>query len=79
MGHSVQHIRNERPATPEPVFLQKALAGPWESKPEAQEAWIFSYKQLRQNPGENETGCFADGTHPIHNTQLSDGWIRKGV
>jgi len=44
-----------------------------------QEAWISRYQQLRQNLGEDETICFADGVHPTHNTQLSYGWIRKGV
>jgi hypothetical protein len=38
-----------------------------------------SYNELRQNLGENETICFADGVHPTHNTQISYGWIRKGV
>jgi transposase len=52
---------------------------PGKANLEAQEAWISSYKQLRQNLDEDETICFADGVHPTHNTQLSYGWIRKGV
>lgn len=52
---------------------------PGKANLEAQKAWISSYEQLRQNLGEDETICFADGVHPTHNTQLSYGWIRKGV
>ena len=44
-----------------------------------QKAWISEYHILRQNLGEDETICFADGVHPTHNTQISYGWIRKGV
>ena len=46
---------------------------------ESQEAWISEYQQLLQNLTEDETICFADGVHPTHNTQISYGWIRKGV
>ena len=52
---------------------------PGKANLEAQEAWISAYQQLRQNLGEDETICFADGVHPTHNTQLSYGWIKKGV
>jgi transposase len=52
---------------------------PGKANLEIQEAWISRYQQLRQNLGEDETICFADGVHPTHNTQLSYGWIRKGV
>ena len=52
---------------------------PGKANLKAQEAWISSYNQLRQNLREDETICFADGVHPTHNTQLSYGWIRKGV
>jgi transposase len=44
-----------------------------------QEAWISEYFKLKQNIKADETICFVDGVHPTHNTQLSYGWIRKGV
>jgi transposase len=52
---------------------------PGKANLEDQEAWISKYHQLRQKLPEDETICFADGVHPTHNTQLSYGWIRKGV
>jgi len=52
---------------------------PGKANLEAQEVWIHKYKQLRENLGKDETICFADGVHPTHNTQLSYGWIKKGV
>ena len=52
---------------------------PGKANLKAQEAWISSYNELRQNLAEDETICFADGVHPTHNTQVSYGWIRKGV
>lgn len=44
-----------------------------------QETWILEYNKLKQGLEEDETICFVDGVHPTHNTQLSYGWIRKGL
>jgi transposase len=52
---------------------------PGKANLEAQEIWIHKYEHLRRNLGEDETICFADGVHPTHNTQLSYGWIKKGI
>jgi len=52
---------------------------PGKANLENQEAWIFEYFKLKQNLKGDETICFMDGVHPTHNTQLSHGWIRKGV
>lgn len=52
---------------------------PGKANQEIQKAWISHYFQLKQNLKEDETICFVDGVHPTHNTQLSYGWIRKGV
>ena len=58
---------------------KKSSLVPGKANLKAQEAWISSYNELRQNLAEDETICFADGVHPTHNTQVSYGWIRKGV
>ena len=52
---------------------------PGKANLEIQKDWISRYQQLRENLGEDETICFADGVHPTHNTHLSFGWIRKGT
>ena len=52
---------------------------PGKASKETQEAWILEYHKLRQSLPEDETICFVDGVHPTHNTQLSYGWIQKGV
>ena len=58
---------------------KKSSLVPGKANLKAQEAWISSYNELRQNLAEDETISFADGVHPTHNTQVSYGWIRKGV
>lgn len=52
---------------------------PGKANAEAQAKWILEYKQLKQNLSENETICFMDGVHPTHNTQVTYGWIKKGL
>ena len=52
---------------------------PGKANKEIQEAWIAEYFKLKQSLNEDETICFVDGVHPTHNTQLSYGWIKKGV
>lgn len=52
---------------------------PGKADRERQEIWISEYNKLKQNLKEDETICFVDGVHPTHNTQLSYGWIRKGL
>jgi len=52
---------------------------PGKANKEIQEAWIAEYFKLKQSLNEDETICFVDGVHPTHNTQLSYGWIKKGM
>ena len=52
---------------------------PGKANKEIQEEWISAYSKLKYELKEDETICFIDGVHPTHNTQLSCGWIRKGV
>ena len=52
---------------------------PGKANKEIQKKWIDEYFKLKNNLKENETICFMDGVHPTHNTQLSYGWIKKGV
>jgi transposase len=52
---------------------------PGKASQEQQEKWIEHYEDQRANLPPDETICFMDGTHPIHNVQLGYGWIRKGV
>ena len=52
---------------------------PGKANREIQEIWISEYFKLKQSLEKDETICFVDGVHPTHNTQLSYGWIRKGV
>lgn len=52
---------------------------PGKANKEAQEEWISQYYKQKESLGEDETICFMDGVHPTHNTQLSYGWIKKGV
>ncbi len=52
---------------------------PGKANKEIQEAWIAEYFKLKQSLKKDEVICFIDGVHPTHNTQLSYGWIKKGV
>ncbi len=44
----------------------------------AQEVFLQSYKELKENLGEKDHVYFSDATHPTHNTKPSYGWIKKG-
>ena len=44
----------------------------------AQEEFIIRYKELKQNKKAEDKIYFVDGTHPMHNSQLGYGWIKKG-
>lgn len=43
-----------------------------------QEAFIEEYKALKENKNSQDRIYFMDGTHPMHNSQLAYGWIKKG-
>ena len=46
--------------------------------PEVQEAFVASYRKLKENRGEDDAILFMDATHPQHNPVLSGGWIKRG-
>ena len=45
---------------------------------EAQEEFINQYEELNKNKSPKDKIYFMDGTHPLHNSQLGYGWIKKG-
>jgi transposase len=45
---------------------------------EAQEEFIKHYEELKENKKSKDKIYFMDGTHPMHNSQLAYGWIKKG-
>lgn len=52
---------------------------PGKADREQQLDWIENYAELKKELPEDETICFIDGVHPMHNVQLGYGWIKKGV
>ena len=57
---------------------KKPSSVPGKSDEEQQEKWIKNYAKLKNNLRPDETICFMDGTHPMHNVQLAYEWVRKG-
>jgi transposase len=45
---------------------------------DAQEKFVIEYKKLKRDKSAEDHIYFMDGTHPMHNSQLAYGWIRKG-
>lgn len=58
---------------------KKPAIVPGKANLEKQKKWIEEYEALKQGLPENETICFTDGVHPTHNTQVTFGWIKKGI
>jgi transposase len=52
---------------------------PAKANREQQKKFIQYYNRLKKKAGKNEPLYFADSVHPQHQTQLSYGWILKGV
>ena len=44
-----------------------------------QKAFVEQYKQLKAAKGEDDQIYFTDAVHPLHNSILSEGWIKKGT
>src|SRR5487761_1903870 len=44
----------------------------------AQEEFIKQYEELKATKSAADKIYFMDGTHPLHNSQLGYGWIKKG-
>lgn len=51
---------------------------PGKANREAQEEFIKQYEELKAKKNLQDKIYFMDGTHPLHNSQLSYGWIKKG-
>jgi transposase len=61
-------------------FCYKKTHGiPAKADKQRQEAFIRHYNRLKKKAGEKEPIYFADSVHPQHQTQLTYGWILKGV
>jgi len=60
------------------TYKKPALV-PGKANKEAQLEWIAQYERLKAKLPTDETICFMDGVHPTHNTQVSYGWMKKGV
>ena len=54
--------------------FKKAKGVPGKAKKQAQEKFIQMYNAIK----DDEKVYFGDATHPLHNTILSSGWIKKG-
>ena len=45
----------------------------------AQEAFVETYRELKENLREDEVILFGDATHPTLQVKLTRGWIKKGT
>jgi transposase len=44
-----------------------------------QKAFVEKYRQLKATKGQEDQIYFTDAVHPLHNSILSEGWIKKGT
>lgn len=51
---------------------------PGKADPTEQEAFIETYKKLKQTKQPEDKIFFVDAVHPLHNSQPAYGWIKKG-
>lgn len=58
---------------------KKAHGVPAKADREKQERFIEFYSCLKEKAGKKEPIYFADSVHPQHQTQLTSGWILKGI
>lgn len=58
---------------------KKPHAVPAKADKEKQEKFIRYYNRLKKKAGKKEPIYFADSVHPQHQTQLTSGWILKGI
>jgi len=52
---------------------------PGKADSEAQEAFLESYKKLKETKAEQDPIYFLDATHPHHNPVVGYGWIKRGM
>lgn len=57
---------------------KKTKQVPGKANPEAQEAFVREYEELKKSLKKGDKIYFADGTHPRHNSVTGYGWIKKG-
>ena len=58
---------------------KKSELVPDKAGPQAQQAFLEVYQELKYNKGKMDPIYFMDGVHPQHNTLASYGWIRRGA
>ena len=58
--------------------FKKTKAVPGKADAAAQEAFVETYRELKQNKAPDSPIYFADATHPQHNPQLAYAWVRQG-
>jgi transposase len=51
---------------------------PGKADPEAQEAFLVEYENIKNNKGEDDPVYFMDAVHPQHNPVIACGWIKRG-
>jgi len=51
---------------------------PGKADRQAQEAFLDTYQELKENRGEDDVILFMDAVHPQHNPVLGYGWIKRG-
>jgi hypothetical protein len=51
---------------------------PGKPHPDAQRAFLETYKELKQRKGEGDPIYFLDAVHPHHNLVIACGWIKRG-
>jgi transposase len=57
---------------------KKAKAIPGKADRAAQIKFIKKYKALKKSKGKEDKIYFMDGSHPLHNSIMQYGWIKKG-
>jgi transposase len=57
---------------------RKAKHVPGKADPKAQEAFLETYHNIKENKSANDRIWFVDGVHPLHNSQPAYGWLKKG-
>ena len=57
---------------------KKAKLTPGKPDPERQEAFLETYKKIKENKEESDPIYFMDATHPQHNPVIGCGWIKRG-
>ena len=51
---------------------------PGKADPQAQEAFLAEYEQIKRDKGEADPVYFVDAVHPQHNPVIACGWIKRG-